>query len=157
MRETFASQAPWFVAGPLLGFCVVSILALLNRRLGVVGGFADVVDRAAERSLRLGWRGTFLLGLVGGALLWALVAGGYGADGYGWLTRTFAAPTVAVLLLAAGVMIGFGARWAGGCTAGNGLSGNAFASRASLVATLTFMAVAVGASFVTKWIWGAAL
>jgi uncharacterized protein len=156
VRDTFASQAPWFVAGPLLGLCVVAVLALLNGRLGVVGGFSDVVDRVSERSLRLGWKGTFLVGLVGGALLWALASGG-GPDGYGWLTRTFSDPTVALLLLVAGALIGFGAKTAGGCTAGNGLSGNAFGSRAAFVATMTFMAVAVAASFVTKWIWGAAL
>ena len=157
MRETFAHQAPWFVAGPLLGLCVVAVLALLNRRLGVVGGFSDVVDRVSERSLRLGWRGTFLLGLVGGAFLWALVAGERGTDGYGWLTRTFSDPAAALLLLAAGVLIGLGAKAAGGCTAGNGLSGNAFGSRAALTATATFMAVAVAASFVTKAVWGAGL
>ena len=157
MRETFASQAPWFVAGPLLGLCVVAVLALVNGRLGVVGGFSDVVDRVSERSLSLGWKGTFLVGLVGGALLWALVSGGRAEDGYGWLTRTFSDPIVALALLVAGICIGLGAKTAGGCTAGNGLSGNAFGSRAALVATMTFMAVAVAVSFVTKWIWGAAL
>jgi len=157
VRETFASQAPWYVAGPLLGLCVIAVLALLNGRLGVVGGFSDVVDRVSERSLRLGWKGTFLVGLVGGSLLWALVSGGRTGDGYGWLTETFSAPFVALALLVAGVCIGVGAKTAGGCTAGNGLSGNAFGSRAALVATLTFMAVAVGVSFVTKWIWGAGL
>ena len=87
----------------------------------------------------------------------ALVSGDRADEGYGWLTRTFSDPAVALLLLAAGVLIGFGAKTAGGCTAGNGLSGNAFGSRAALTATATFMAVAVAASFVTKWIWGAAL
>jgi uncharacterized membrane protein YedE/YeeE len=157
VRDTFASQAPWFVAGPLLGLCVVAVLALVNGRLGVVGGFSDVVDRVSDRSFRLGWKGTFLLGLIGGGLLWAVVSGGRGEDGYGWLTRTFSDPAAALLLLAAGILIGFGAKTAGGCTAGNGLSGNAFGSRAALAATMTFMAVAVAASFVTKWIWGAAL
>jgi hypothetical protein len=157
VRDAFASQAPWFVAGPLLGLCVVAVLALLNGRLGVVGGFSDVVERVSERSLKVGWKGTFLGGLVGGALLWAVVSGGRADDGYGWLTRTFSDPAVALLLLVAGVLIGFGAKTAGGCTAGNGLSGNAFGSRAAVTATVTFMAVAVATSFVTKWIWGAAL
>jgi hypothetical protein len=48
--------------------------ATVNRRLGVVGGFSDVVERLSERSLRVGWRGSFLVGLGAGALLFALVA-----------------------------------------------------------------------------------
>jgi hypothetical protein len=39
--------------------------ATVNRRLGVVGGFSDVVERLSERRLRVGWRGSFLVGLVG--------------------------------------------------------------------------------------------
>ena len=123
----------------------------------MVGGFSDVIERVSERSLRLGWKGTFLLGLIGGAFLWALVAGGRPAGGYGWLTRTFSEPTTVVLLVVAGVLIGFGAKTAGGCTSGNGLSGNAFGSRAAFVATAAFMGTAVAVTFATKWLFGAAV
>lgn len=157
MDELFVAPPPWYVAGPLLGACVVALLATINGRLGVVGGFSDVVERLSQRSLRLGWKGTFLLGLVGGAFLWALASGGRSTGGYGWLTRTFSEPVAVVLLLVAGVLIGFGAKTAGGCTAGNGLSGNAFGSRAAFVATMTFMATAVAVTFVTKLLFGAAV
>ena len=46
-------------------------------------------------------------------------------DGYGWLTDTFSAPVVVLVLVLSGVLIGYGAKLAGGCTSGNGLSGNA--------------------------------
>jgi uncharacterized protein len=157
MDELFVAPPPWYVAGPLLGACVVALLATINGRLGVVGGFSDVVERLSQRSLRLGWKGTFLLGLVGGAFLWALASGGRSTGGYGWLTRTFSEPVTVVLLLVAGVLIGFGAKTAGGCTSGNGLSGNAFGSRAAFVATMTFMAAAVAVTFVTKLLFGAAV
>jgi uncharacterized protein len=45
--------------------------------------------------------------------------------------------------VAAGVLIGFGGKTAGGCTSGNGLSGTAAGSPASLVAFVTFMATAI--------------
>jgi uncharacterized protein len=48
------------------------------------------------------------------------------------------------------VLIGFGAKTAGGCTSGNGLSGNAMASPASLVATATFFGTAIVVSFLIK-------
>ena len=54
-------------------------------------------------------------------------------EGYGWLTDTFTGDArwvIVPMLLVAGVLIGFGAKTAGGCTSGNGLSGNAILSPA---------------------------
>ena len=51
------------------------------------------------------------------------------------------------MLAFAGVLIGYGAKTAGGCTSGNGLSGNAILSPASLVATGTFFGTAIVVSF----------
>ena len=147
------NQIAWYIGGPILGLCVVAIRGLLNERLGITGGFADVVERVSDRSFAFSWRGWFVFGLVGGAIAFTLVAGGPDFHGYGWLTDTFTGAwtvLVAVVLLAAGVLIGFGARTAGGCTAGNGLSGSAMASPASLVATATFFSTAIAVSFLIK-------
>ena len=158
MEAFFRDQAPWFVAGPLLGLCVVALYATINRRLGVLGGFSEVVEQVSSRTVRVGWKTSFLLGIVGGGLLWSIASGGGRAgDGYGWLTRTFSDSATVGILLGAGVLIGYGAKTASGCTSGHGLSGNAILSRASIAATVTFFATAVVASFVTKWIWGAGL
>lgn len=156
MQEFLLSRPSPLVAGPLLGLCVVAMFATLNSRLGVVGGFSDLVERISERSLRIGWPGSFLLGLVGGAVVFTLLSGGGRAtDGYGWLTRAFSGPTTVVLLVAGGILIGFGTKLAGGCTSGNGLCGTALGSRASLVATVTFFGTAVLVSLVTAAIFGA--
>ncbi|HEY2637044.1 MAG TPA: YeeE/YedE thiosulfate transporter family protein, partial [Solirubrobacteraceae bacterium] len=61
-------------------------------------------------------------------------------------------PVVAILLLVGGGLIGYGAKTAGGCTSGNGLGGCSLGSPASFVATGTFMALAVGFSFVIRWL-----
>jgi uncharacterized membrane protein YedE/YeeE len=45
------------------------------------------------------------------------------------------------------VMIGYGAKRAGGCTAANGICGTALGSPASFVATGTFLGVAIGVTF----------
>ena len=149
MRE----QLPWWVGGPVLGLCVVAIRALLNARLGVTGAFSEVIDRVGRRSLAFDWRGWFLVGLVVGGLVFALVRGEPGFDGYGWLTRTFEGDGrifIAVVLLGAGVLIGFGAKTAGGCTSGNGLTGTSMLSPASLAATATFFVTAIAVSFLTE-------
>jgi uncharacterized membrane protein YedE/YeeE len=148
------SQLPWFIGGPILGLCVVAMRWLMNERLGVMGAWADVVDNLAARRLSFGPFGWMLFGLVAGAAGFALVAGGPDFHGYGWLTATFGGTGGAILvfaiLLAAGVLIGLGAQIAGGCTSGNGLSGNAMASPASLVATITFFATAIAVTLVTE-------
>jgi uncharacterized membrane protein YedE/YeeE len=146
-------QLAWYIGGPILGLCVVAIRLLLNERLGITGGYTEVVERVGRRSLVFGWRGWFLIGLVAGAAVFALIAGGPDFHGYGWLTDTFHGGwqvLVAVLLLVAGVLIGFGARTAGGCTSGNGLSGSAMASPASFAATATFFGTAIAVSFLIE-------
>jgi uncharacterized protein len=147
MDDLLLDRPAWFVAGPLVGLTVIALLALINRRLGVVGGFSAVVERLTGRTGALGWRGALLIGVVGGGLLFALLTGGFGAGGgYGWLSRELtgdAAVLIGPILVAAGVLIGFGGKTAGGCTSGNGLSGTAAGSPASLVAFVTFMATAI--------------
>src|SRR5918911_1583379 len=126
------TQLPWYIGGP---------------RLGVTGGFSAVVERVFD------WRAWFLFGLIAGAAAFALIAGGPDFHGYGWLTDTFtggARWVVGPILFAAGLLIGFGAKTAGGCTSGNGLSGTSMTSRAAVAATATFFATAIVVSFAIK-------
>jgi len=148
------SQLPWWIGGPLLGLCVVAMRWLMNERLGVMGAWSDVVDTVAARRLSFGPFGWMLFGLIAGAAAFALIAGGPDFHGYGWLTGTFSGTggtiLIVAILLACGVLIGLGTKIAGGCTSGNGLSGNAMASPASLVATLTFFATGIVVTVLTE-------
>jgi uncharacterized protein len=146
-------QLPWYVGGPVLGLCVVALRLLLNGRLGVTGGYTDVIENVRHRRLAFDWRGWFFVGLVAGGAAFALIAGGPDFEGYGWLTDTFhgsAQILIALVLLVAGALIGFGSKTAGGCTSGNGLSGNAMLSPASFVATATFFSTAIAVSFLIE-------
>lgn len=141
-------QLPWFVAGPVLGLCVVACRVLFNARLGVTGGFSEIVGRVAQRSLAFDWRGWFAIGVILGGTVFAAVAGGPDFHGYGWLTDHISSSVaIAALLLVSGVLIGYGAKLAGGCTSGNGLSGNSLISPGSLAATATFFGTAIVVSF----------
>jgi uncharacterized membrane protein YedE/YeeE len=148
------SQLAWWIGGPILGLCVVAMRWLMNERLGIMGAWSDVVDTVAARRLSFGPFGWMLIGLIAGAGVFALVAGGPDFHGYGWLTQTFTgtAGTIAIvaILFAAGLLIGLGTKIAGGCTSGNGLSGNAMMSPASLVATMTFFATAIVVTLLTE-------
>jgi hypothetical protein len=155
MQGVLGTRPAWYVLGPLLGLVVLGLLAAINERFGVLGGYSNVVERVTRRSPVLGWKGWLLVGVLGGSLVFRLVAGsGAIFDGYGWLTRTFSGAlgdvAVGALLLLAGVLIGFGAKTAGGCTSGNGLGGCSAGSAASFSATATFMGVAIAVSFLLK-------
>jgi uncharacterized protein len=146
-------QLPWYVAGPVLGLCVVACRALFDGRLGVTGGFSELVEKLSRRSTQFDWRGWFALGVLLGGTLFVALFGGPVFHGYGWMTETFhgsARVVMVPLLLGAGLLIGFGAKTAGGCTSGNGLSGTSMLSRASIVATATFFGTAIAVAFVVE-------
>ncbi|MGH7124751.1 MAG: YeeE/YedE family protein [Stellaceae bacterium] len=148
MRPTLDSTLAWWIAGPILGLVIVSFLALANKRFGVLGGVTDLVQGSAEgRGLR-SWRALLLLGIVLGGLAYALLAGAPDAgSSYSWLDAHLSPGGEVALLFGAGVLIGVGARTAGGCTSGHGLTGSALASPASIVSMMTIMATAIGTTF----------
>lgn len=149
------AQLPWYLAGPALGLCVIACRLLINGRVGVTGGYSELVDKLRHRSLSFDWRAWFLIGVVVGGGAFALFAGGPDFHGYGWLTASLRGADrilIAPILIIAGVLVGYGAKVAGGCTSGNGLSGSAMLSRASLAATATFFATAIIVSFITEGI-----
>jgi hypothetical protein len=146
-------QLAWYVGGPVLGLCVVACRALFGGRLGVTGGFSELVGKLGAGSASFDWRGWFAIGVLVGGLGFGIAHGGPLFHGYGWLTRTFdggAQVVAGAILLAGGVLVGYGAKTAGGCTSGNGLSGTSMLSPASLVSTATFFATAIVVSFVIE-------
>ncbi|MTD43603.1 YeeE/YedE family protein [Conexibacter sp. W3-3-2] len=146
-------QIAWWIAGPVMGLCVVACRILFNARLGVTGGFSELIGKAAAGRRDIDWRGWFALGIVGAGALFALLNGATSFDGYGWMTRTFEGGEqlwMVPLLLVSGVLIGYGAKTAGGCTSGNGLAGTSTLSPAALASTATFFGTAIVVSLVIR-------
>ena len=109
-------QLAWYVAGPLLGLCVIAVRILFNTRLGVTGGYSAIVSRVRSGAPSFDWRAWFLIGVLLGGTVFALLAGGQNFHGYGWLMRSFDDVLVAPILVVSGVLIGYGAKLSGGCT-----------------------------------------
>lgn len=138
-------RCPWYVAGPLLGLLMIGLRATLNKSFGALGGYVDVAENVT-RPDRLGFRAYLLLGIVLGGALHSATSGTFALSyEYSWLGvgASMSMLTHAGVLLIAGSVMGFGARTAGGCTSGHGMSGMSLGSPASLVATMTFFATAV--------------
>jgi uncharacterized membrane protein YedE/YeeE len=126
-----------FIGGLLIGLAAVLLLALNGRIAGVSGIFGGIftTDTSGER----GWRIAFVLGLIGGTMLYIVFRGGLALQlqATGWT------------LLAGGFLVGFGTRLGSGCTSGHGVCGLARRSPRSFTATIIFMVTAVITVFVT--------
>src|SRR5690606_36298680 len=97
------------IGGALIGVAA-SVLLLLNGRIagvsGILGGLLP-----PERGDAL-WRVVFLLGLPIGVALWRWLG-----DSAAGITLTSSVP----LLIAGGILVGFGSRIRSGCTSGHGV------------------------------------
>ncbi len=113
--------------GMLIGLSAVILLWLIGRIAGISSITYDLLDlKASDRT----WRLLFVLGLIGGGLLYQLLSG------LPLLTRSnFPTP----ILILAGLLVGFGTRMGSGCTSGHGVCGISRLSTRSLVATLSFL------------------
>ena len=111
----------------------VGVLLLCNGRIGGIGGcFGAVINRDPGQE---GWRALYLLGLILGGVATALLLPE--RLDLSELNRPMG------LVLASGVLMGFGGRLGNGCTSGHGVCGIARLSKRSLAATGTFFVAAL--------------
>ena len=157
MLKLLPAQLPWWLAGPGLGLCVAGLYGLANRRLGVSGALLAAVVAPVEGWRAERWRTEFLAAVIAGALVAGLLGPAMRLTAYPVLSKALPAVALIPLLAGGGLALGYGARWAEGCTSGHGLSGCAAGSPDSLAATATFFAVAVAVTFAVHALSGGAL
>ena len=156
--ELLPDRLPWYVAGTLMGLCVVALYALANHRLGVTTSYYAVTSFLLRRPKVETWRVWFFVGLAAGALLVTFLRGGPNISlGYGVLGLALSPALLIPFLFMGGVLMGFGARWSGGCTSGHGIAGTSSLSPASFAATATFMATAILGTFILFYVLGSTL
>ena len=148
-------RCPWYIAGPVLGLVIIGLRATVNRPLGALGGYIDVTEHVTHPS-RLGFSAFLLAGIVIGGALFVLTTGSSSpSPSYNGLLPSDPVLQLAILV-AAGFAMGVGARSAGGCTSGHGLTGMSLGSPASIVAAMTFFGTAVALAHIWEWLAGAA-
>ena len=87
------------------------------------------------------WQWMLVIGMVVGALISALLSGDFG---WQWIPTLWAAafgtdPLLRIIVaLLGGILLGFGARWAGGCTSGHGISGTMQMAVSSWISAICF-------------------
>jgi uncharacterized protein len=117
------------VGGLLIGLTTTIYLLTLGKVIGISGILSQLLF-SKERFLPF----LFIAGLI------------IGGAAYGTLTeQTVDFPEVRSpwLLIASGLLVGYGTRLGGGCTSGHGVCGISRLSPRSIIATLTFMLAAI--------------
>jgi uncharacterized membrane protein YedE/YeeE len=141
MTLDWINFTPWtaLTGGILLGIASAAFILLNGRVLGISGIVGGLIT---PRRADIGWRLSFLLGLLLAPTALTLLAPG--------LIRAPRIDAGTLTLIAAGLLVGFGTRYGSGCTSGHGVCGLSRLSPRSLVATLTFMAAGFATVFVIR-------
>lgn len=161
---------PWYVAGPIIGLTVPLVYLYAGRKWGISSTFRDVCAATLPRNLDYfryswrtqgAWRLTMAIGLIAGGLLAGITgstdvaisaathadlanlgitdfSGLVPSEIFSW-SALGTLPGV-MLIVVAGFLVGFGTRYANGCTSGHAISGLAALRVTSLVAVLGFFA-----------------
>jgi uncharacterized membrane protein YedE/YeeE len=132
------------VGGVLIGLAAVLLMVLNGRIAGISGITAGLLRWPPAEDWA--WRAAFVAGLVFAPLALAM-------NGLARPELQFPASTP--MLVAAGLLVGFGSAYGSGCTSGHGVCGIARLSKRSVLATLVFMAAGIATVFVVRHVIGA--
>src|SRR5436190_18044377 len=131
------------IGGALIGLSAVLQMLSTGRIAGISGIFGGLLNLRGEDK---GWRIAFVAGLVLAPILAGLI-------GYGMVQPKL--PANWAVIIAAGLLVGFGTRLGGGCTSGHGICGIARLSPRSITATVLCRATAVTTAAATRRALGA--
>lgn len=157
---------PWYVAGPLIGLMVPLMLFIGNRSFGISNNLRHLCAITQPQKVdvdffKYNWKehtwslifviGTALGGFLGGvvfadpnpvqlspAAMVMINSWGFSPPGGGMVPIEIFAPNLRnmTLLFACGVLVGFGTRYAGGCTSGHAITGLSTLQLSSFYAVL---------------------
>jgi len=119
------------LGGVLIGVASAMLMLLNGRIAGITGIVSGVIANAVGDQP---WRLAFIAGLIVAPIV------------SGLFVHPLPQPQMPgswFVIVAAGLLVGFGARHGGGCTSGHGVCGIARLSARSMVATTVFIATAI--------------
>lgn len=170
MLEFLKQPWPWYIAGPLIGLTVPTLLILGNKSFGISSSLRHICAACLPANISFFkydwkkevWNLFFVFGIfLGGAVAINLLANpqpmevnpklveelaGYGITNYDNLVpfdilnwQSLFTLKGFILMVIGGFLVGFGTRYAGGCTSGHAIMGLSTLQWPSLIATCCFM------------------
>lgn len=170
MKEFLMNPWPWYISGPLIGLTVPLLLLIGNKTFGISSSMRHVCASCFPANIpffkydwkKERWNLFFVAGIVFGAVLTSqfLVSGltpdispklteelaGYGISISGIIPESLVSWSSLftlkgfLIMVVGGFLVGFGTRYAGGCTSGHAIMGISSLQLPSLIATCCFMA-----------------
>ena len=128
------------IGGVLIGLSA-AILLIANGRLAGISGILEGAINPAKGGYN--WRLMFLIAMPAGA--WLVIS--YLPE---FAPGEITFPSSWPLLVAGGLLVGFGTRLGSGCTSGHGVCGIPRFSIRSILATLVFFGTAAAVVFITR-------
>jgi uncharacterized membrane protein YedE/YeeE len=126
------------LGGGLIGVASVLLMLSIGRIAGVSGILGGALTMSAGDKV---WRLAFIAGIIIAPIVSGL---------FSYPLPEPQMPASWLLVAVAGVLVGFGARYGGGCTSGHGVCGIARLSARSIVATAIFMTSAIIVVAITR-------
>ncbi len=118
------------LGGIIIGFAVLLFFLFNGRLIGISGIASNFITQQDKRFDNF----LFLIGLVLGPFVYKILSN---------KEIELVISNSYILLIIAGLLVGFGTRISGGCTSGHGISGLSRFSLRSIIATVTFILVGV--------------
>jgi len=156
MKEFLMEPWPWWFSGLLIGLIVPLLHWLGGKDFGISTSFQQMGAlctrgvKAPAYLREFNWRaGMWTLVFAAGVVLGGFIANYFLSNQpIAFLPESYHSAGGIARLLIGGVLVGFGTRYAGGCTSGHAINGIANLNLPSLIATIFFF---VGGLAVT---WG---
>jgi uncharacterized membrane protein YedE/YeeE len=170
MIEIIKQPWPWYVAGPLIGLTVPTLLIIGNKSFGISSSLRHICASCIPANIpffkynwkKEVWNLLFVLGIfLGGMIAINLLSNpnpvevnpklakelaGYGITDFNNLVpldlmnwQSIFTLKGFLIVVVGGFLVGFGTRYAGGCTSGHSIMGLSNLQWPSLVATISFM------------------
>ena len=182
--EFITNPWPWYVAGPLIGLTVLTLLIIGNKSFGISSSLRHICASCIPAGISFfkydwkkeAWNLFFVLGIfIGGIIATQFLSNPNPIEIHPELSKELASYGITqidgllpsqlfnwnslltlkgfLMMVVGGFLVGFGTRYAGGCTSGHAIMGLSNLQWPSLVATICFM---IGgflvANFVLPWI-----
>ena len=134
----------WLIYGILIGLFVPVTLLIGNKQFGISSSLQNICGAIFPKTKNVfsgydfkknEWKIAFVIGIVLGGYLAANV---FGDTSMRFLPESYYSVKGVILLFIGGFLVGFGTRYANGCTSGHSITGLSMLQFSSLAATISF-------------------
>lgn len=148
----------WYIAGPLIGLFVPALLIVSNKKLGISSAFEHLCMMVMQKEKHhlfnfnwkdSGWKVYFVVGIMIGAYIATKFLS---SNVVHFLPEKYYSCTGILTLFMGGMLVGFGTRYANGCTSGHAIFGLSNLQSSSLKATISFFIGGLLYTFFTLYV-----